>query len=111
MIYSQSGSGPSGLVLALTLAKNGIPIRIIEKDREFHQGQRGSGVQPRTMEVYDHLGVAEDILKSGMPHRNIAVYKMPEGKEIIKDFSMGQPRPPTPSVPHVSACRLENHVS
>ncbi|KAI0786241.1 hypothetical protein C8Q75DRAFT_808643 [Abortiporus biennis] len=31
------GSGPSGLVLALALAQNGIPFRIIEKRSEFHQ--------------------------------------------------------------------------
>ena len=35
------GSGPAGLVLALSLLKNGIPMRIIEKDTQHHSGERG----------------------------------------------------------------------
>ena len=38
------GSGPAGLVLALSLLKNGIPVRIIEKDVQHHHGERGPGV-------------------------------------------------------------------
>lgn len=39
------GAGPAGLVAALTLAQNGIPVRIIDKDAVFHTGSRGFGVQ------------------------------------------------------------------
>lgn len=35
---------PSGLVAALTLAKNGVPIRVIEKESNHRIGTRGSGV-------------------------------------------------------------------
>ncbi|KAF7793734.1 hypothetical protein EIP86_004851 [Pleurotus ostreatoroseus] len=94
-----SGSGPSGLVLALILAKNGIPVRIIEKDNKFHEGERGAGTQPRTLEVYSYLGVAEDILKKGLFVKKMNVYKLPEGKEILKSFPLAQVYPPTPSVP------------
>lgn len=38
------GAGPAGLVLALTLLKNGVSVRIIEKDEQHHHGERGSGV-------------------------------------------------------------------
>ena len=105
----QSGAGPSGLVLALTLAKNGVSVRIIEKDREFHQGHRGAGSQPRTMEVYSYLGIAEDIIKSGLPMQQFAVYKLPEGVEIIKTFSIIEPRPSAPSVPFVSTSYASSH--
>ena len=89
-------------MLALTLAKNGVPVRIIEKDGKFHEGQRGAGVQPRTMEVYNYLGIAEDIIKAGQPLKSIAVYKMPEGREVIKTITMMKSYLPTPSVPLVS---------
>ena len=98
----QSGAGPSGLVLALTLAKNGIPVRIIEKDSKFHEGERGAGTQPRTLEVYNYLGVAEDILEKGLSVKKMNVYKLPEGKEILKSFPLAQVYLPTPSVPFVS---------
>ncbi|KAG1856178.1 hypothetical protein C8R48DRAFT_718665 [Suillus tomentosus] len=37
------GAGPVGLVAALTLLQNGIPVRIIEKDHHPRIGQRGAG--------------------------------------------------------------------
>ncbi|KAF7793062.1 hypothetical protein EIP86_004167 [Pleurotus ostreatoroseus] len=106
-----SGAGPSGLVLALTLAKNGVPVRIIEKDREFHQGQRGAGAQPRTIEIYNYLGIAENIIKVGQPMKPFAVYKLPEGTEIIKTFSMMENRPSTPSIPFANVVMIGQHAA
>ena len=41
---SQVGAGPVGLVAALTLLQNGIPVRIIDKDPNPRMGQRGPGI-------------------------------------------------------------------
>ena len=41
----QVGSGPSGLAMALALLRNGIPVRIIEKESTYHVGSRGAGTQ------------------------------------------------------------------
>lgn len=38
------GGGPSGLVLAISLLQNGIPVRIIEKNANPRLGQRGAGI-------------------------------------------------------------------
>jgi NADPH-dependent 2,4-dienoyl-CoA reductase/sulfur reductase-like enzyme len=35
------GGGPAGLVAALSLCKNGIPVRIIDKSPEYQAGTRG----------------------------------------------------------------------
>jgi hypothetical protein len=40
----QSGAGPSGLVLALALRKNGVDVRIIDKEAGPRLGERGPGV-------------------------------------------------------------------
>ncbi|TFY50244.1 hypothetical protein EVG20_g11633, partial [Dentipellis fragilis] len=42
------GSGPAGLIAALTLRKNNVPVRIIERLEQFNAGVRGPGIQPRT---------------------------------------------------------------
>lgn len=42
---TQVGAGPAGLVLALSLLQNGVPVRIIDKSPEHPVGQRGSGIQ------------------------------------------------------------------
>ncbi|AKT30629.1 FAD-dependent oxidoreductase [Pseudomonas syringae pv. actinidiae] len=59
------GSGPSGLTLACDLARRGINVRIIEKAAVPFNGSRGKGIQPRTLEVFDSLGVAAPLLRAG----------------------------------------------
>lgn len=46
---SQVGAGPVGSVLALTLLKNGIPVRIIDKAGP-QIGQKGAGIQVGTVD-------------------------------------------------------------
>lgn len=43
-MVQQAGAGPSGLVAALTLLQNNVPVRIITKELDYTIGQRGSGV-------------------------------------------------------------------
>ena len=40
----QVGGGPSGLAAAVTLLRNGIPVRIIDKECHYRTGQRATGV-------------------------------------------------------------------
>jgi 2-polyprenyl-6-methoxyphenol hydroxylase-like FAD-dependent oxidoreductase len=59
------GAGPTGLALAIDLARRKIPTLVIERADELLPGSRGKGIQPRTMEVFDDLGVLDAILGSG----------------------------------------------
>src|SRR5580700_6276857 len=45
-----AGAGPTGLTLALDLARRSIPFRLIEAAAKPFQGSRGKGLQPRTLE-------------------------------------------------------------
>jgi hypothetical protein len=40
----QVGGGPSGLAAAVTLLRNGIPVRIIDKEPHYRTGQRSNSV-------------------------------------------------------------------
>ena len=40
----QVGGGPSGLAVALALLRNGIPVRIVDKEPHYRIGQRANGV-------------------------------------------------------------------
>jgi 2-polyprenyl-6-methoxyphenol hydroxylase-like FAD-dependent oxidoreductase len=62
------GAGPTGLTLACDLARRGVPIRIVDKATEPFAGSRGKGVQPRTLEVFDDLGIVEKVLSGGSPY-------------------------------------------
>lgn len=59
------GAGPSGLVLAIELARRSIPFRLVDASPEPFKGSRGKGVQPRTQEIFDHLGLIDALQAVG----------------------------------------------
>lgn len=61
-----SGAGPSGLVLAISLSRQGIPFTIIDKDAGPGTTSRAMAVQARTLELYEQLGIANKIVINGM---------------------------------------------
>lgn len=62
------GAGPAGLTLAVDLARRGVAARIVERGERLFPGSRGKGLQPRTQEVFDDLGVMEAVRAAGGPY-------------------------------------------
>ncbi len=56
------GAGPTGLVLALWLAKRQVPFRIIDKAPHAGTASRALVVQARTLEFYRMLGIENAIV-------------------------------------------------
>ncbi len=61
------GAGPTGLTLACELLRRGIRCRIIDKAATPAITSRALGVQPRTMELFEIMGVVDDICARGGP--------------------------------------------
>ncbi|KIZ44020.1 MULTISPECIES: FAD-dependent oxidoreductase [Rhodopseudomonas] len=59
------GAGAAGLTLAIELARRGIPFRLIEKLDDPFRGSRGKGIQPRTQEVFEDLGILDRVVAAG----------------------------------------------
>jgi 2-polyprenyl-6-methoxyphenol hydroxylase-like FAD-dependent oxidoreductase len=59
------GAGPTGLVLALWLAKLGVKVRIIDKTAEPGTTSRALAVQARTLELYQQLGLDQTVITRG----------------------------------------------
>lgn len=62
------GAGPTGLVLALWLAKQGVKVRIIDKSAAPGETSRAMAVQARTLELYRQLDIAEAVVAAGHPN-------------------------------------------
>lgn len=60
------GGGPAGVVLALLLARRGIPVTLLEAQRDFDRDFRGDTIHPSILELFDQLGLAESVLR--LPH-------------------------------------------
>jgi 2-polyprenyl-6-methoxyphenol hydroxylase-like FAD-dependent oxidoreductase len=61
------GAGPTGLVLALSLARLGVRVRIVDKAAEPGTTSRALAVQSRTLELYRPLGLADAVVAAGLP--------------------------------------------
>ena len=69
------GAGPVGLVAACDLARRGIAVRVIDAADGSPSGSRAKGLQPRSLEVLDDLGVVGRIMASGRSRTPIRKYK------------------------------------
>lgn len=59
------GGGPTGLALAVWLAKLNIRVRIIEKAAEYTTSTRALVVQARILELYSQIGLGREISARG----------------------------------------------
>ncbi|MCK1366583.1 FAD-dependent oxidoreductase [Bradyrhizobium sp. 62] len=85
------GAGAAGLTLAIELARRGVPFRLIEKMDDAFRGSRGKGIQPRTQEIFEDLGILDRLVAAG------GLYPMP--REYRPDGSFSEKAPFEPSEP------------
>jgi threonine dehydrogenase-like Zn-dependent dehydrogenase len=61
-----AGAGPVGLLLAAELSRDGVDVLLIERliTRSFFC--KALGITPRTLEIFDDIGIAQDAIDSGV---------------------------------------------
>ncbi len=91
------GSGPTGLTMGVDLLRRGIHCRLIEAAERPFTGSRGKGIQPRTLEIFEDLGVIDPILNAGGLYPRLRLHV---GPFSIRAGSLGSSRPPTVSTPY-----------
>jgi 2-polyprenyl-6-methoxyphenol hydroxylase-like FAD-dependent oxidoreductase len=80
------GAGPAGMTAAMELARQGIPVRLIEKTAEPATTSRAIGVQARTLELFEQRGIVDPMIAGG--NRGLAGSIYDGGKRIFRlDFS------------------------
>ncbi|MGF7161634.1 2-polyprenyl-6-methoxyphenol hydroxylase-like FAD-dependent oxidoreductase [Rhodoligotrophos appendicifer] len=60
------GAGPVGLTMAAELARHGVDARIIDKALSPLPYCRAIGITPRTLEVWDDMGMVLDAIDAGL---------------------------------------------
>jgi 2-polyprenyl-6-methoxyphenol hydroxylase-like FAD-dependent oxidoreductase len=60
-----AGAGPTGLVLALWLRRQGVEVRIIDRAAAPGTTSRALAVQARTLELYRQLDLADTVVQRG----------------------------------------------
>ncbi len=78
------GAGPAGAMLALLLARQNIPVVLLEAHADFDRDFRGDSLHPAIMEVLDQLGLADALL--ALPHRKIRTASLPTDPPLSLSF-------------------------
>ena len=81
------GAGPTGLTLAVQLARYGVPVRIIDAQPAPSTFSKALGVQARTLELFERIGIAEQVIASGIQYREVFVHS--SRKLIVHESLVG----------------------
>ena len=102
------GAGAAGLTLAIDLARRGVAFRLIEKRETPFSGSRGKGIQPRTLEVLEDLGIVARILDAGGPY---PVQREHHADGSFSDSDMIDHAEPTPAEPYAMPWMLPQFIT
>ena len=81
------GGGPGGAVLALLLARRGVPVVLLEAHDDFDRDFRGDTLHPSVLEIMDQLGLADGVLQ--IRHSEIRKFSFatPDGPVTLADLA------------------------
>jgi 2-polyprenyl-6-methoxyphenol hydroxylase-like FAD-dependent oxidoreductase len=90
------GAGPTGLVLALWLTHLGIRVRIVDQLAEPGTTSRALAVQARTLEFYDQIGIAGEVIDGGVQVGNVNIWARGRRAARMPLRRIGEGRSPHP---------------
>ncbi|MFZ5668044.1 MAG: FAD-dependent monooxygenase [Pseudomonadota bacterium] len=98
------GAGATGLTLAVELLRRDIDVRIVDVAEAYFQGSRGKGIQPRSLELFSMMGVADEVMAAGVLY---PFFKIHIGPASVRGWSLGTRLPPTDDRPYPNLIMLE----
>jgi 2-polyprenyl-6-methoxyphenol hydroxylase-like FAD-dependent oxidoreductase len=80
------GAGPTGLLLAAELCRRAVDCRLIDALGQVQHWDRATVVHPRSLELFESLGIVDRFLDAGVPQRAARLHS---GGEVVAelDFS------------------------
>ncbi len=103
------GAGPTGVVMALLLVRQGIKVKLIEASRDFKRQFRGEGLMPSGLDALEQMGLLK--LLADIPHQTIDAWEF-----LLSDQSLFRVEEPietngrpctTVSQPHLLAAIIQ----
>lgn len=81
------GGGPAGAMLALLLARKGIPVMLLEAHMDFDREFRGDTIHPSVLNILDEIGVAERMLQIRHTKMSKISFQTADGEVTAADFT------------------------
>src|SRR5207248_5626397 len=80
-----SGAGPTGLLLAVELQRRGVDCLLVDELDAPRGWDRATVIHPRSMEIFEALGLAEQFLDEGV---RVRAARFRSGGEVLGELDL-----------------------
>ena len=103
------GGGPAGAMLALLLARRGVPVTLLEMHKDFDRDFRGDTVHPSILEVLDQIGLANKLLE--IPHSKVTGPTLQFANGPFRPFDLGRLKTRFPYIAMIPQVRFLEFIT
>src|SRR5262252_5143992 len=97
-----AGGGPVGCIAALALARQGIPVHVLEAQARVDDSPRAATTHAATLEMLAELGLVDEVIRRGLIEPKFRIWDR-ASREIIAEFDFGVLKDDT-RFPYVVQC-------
>ena len=83
-----AGGGPVGVIAALALARQGIPVRVFEAEARVNDSPRAATTHAATLEMLDELELVDEVIRRGLIEPKFRIWDR-AAREVIAEFDFG----------------------
>src|ERR1700739_952636 len=83
-----AGGGPVGVIAALALARQGIPVQVFEAEPRVNDSPRAATTHAATLEILDNLGLVDEVIQRGLVEPKFRTWNR-ESRQLIVEFDFG----------------------
>jgi 3-(3-hydroxy-phenyl)propionate hydroxylase len=83
-----AGGGPVGLITALALARQGLPVHVFEAESKINDSPRAATTHAATLEMLEDLGLVNEVIRHGLVEPLFRIWDRSTGK-LVAEFDFG----------------------
>jgi 3-(3-hydroxy-phenyl)propionate hydroxylase len=83
-----AGGGPVGVIAALALARQGVPVQVFEAEDRVDDAPRAATTHAATLEMLAELGLVDEVIGRGLIAPKFSIWDRASG-EVIAAFDFG----------------------
>jgi 3-(3-hydroxy-phenyl)propionate hydroxylase len=83
-----AGGGPVGMIMALALARQNIPVHVLEAERRVNDSPRAATTHAATLEMLADLGLYDEVARRGLIELKFRIWNR-MGRKLIVEFDFG----------------------
>jgi 3-(3-hydroxy-phenyl)propionate hydroxylase len=100
-----AGGGPVGVITALALARQGLPVQVFEAEAKVNDMPRAATTHAATLEMLAGLGMVEEVIARGLVEPLFRIWDR-QTRQIVAEFDFGMLKDETP---YPFAVQCEQH--